>query len=246
MELIPAIDLRGGGVVRLERGDDAARTRYPRDPVDVLAEARSAGVRRIHVVDLDAAFGESPQRPLLERLTVAGAGLELQLGGGLRDRGAIEWALAAGFRRAVVTSLLVRDPALFAELAHAWPERLIAALDVRGGSLRHGGWRERAEEPLETWCERLREVPIAEILVTDIERDGALAGPNLELAVRLARACRHPALLSGGVRGAADLVSAARCPEIAGAIVGKALYDGALTLADGLRACSGRGAEEVS
>ncbi|HVS62586.1 MAG TPA: HisA/HisF-related TIM barrel protein [Thermoanaerobaculia bacterium] len=250
MELIPAIDLRGGRVVRLRRGEDDARTIYEREPLEVLEEARRAGVRRVHVVDLDAAFGEVPQRSLLEGLATAAQRLELQLGGGLRDREAVEWALCAGFRRVVITSLLVRAPARFAEIAHAHPGRLIAALDVSraGGAetLRLAGWRESAEEPLAVWCERLSMLPIGEILVTDIERDGAMAGPNVELAVRLGRACGHPALLSGGVRSAADLERAARCCEIAGAVVGKALYDGALTFEDGLRACAAGCAEEVS
>jgi phosphoribosylformimino-5-aminoimidazole carboxamide ribotide isomerase len=244
MQLIPAIDLREGRVVRLHLGADDARTVYQRDPVEVLAAARRAGVRRVHVVDLDAAFGEAPQRPLLETVAAAGGDLELQLGGGLRDREAVEWALGAGFCRVVITSLLVRARGLFAELAGSHPGRLIAALDVAlvGGreTLRHGGWRESAEGPLEVWCERLSSLPIAEILVTDIARDGAMTGPNLDLAVRLARACGHPALLSGGVRDASDLAAAARCAEISGAVVGKALYDGALTLEDGLRACASR------
>jgi imidazole glycerol-phosphate synthase subunit HisF len=238
VELIPAIDLRGGRVVRLLRGDDRARTEYPHDPVAVLARARAAGVRRVHLVDLDAAFGEAPQRPLLERLARAGEGLELQLGGGLRDRAAVEWALGAGFRRAVITSLLVRDPELFAALAREHPGRLVAALDVESGRLRHAGWRESAAGSLDAWCGRLAELPLSEILVTDIERDGALAGPNLELAVSLARACACPALLSGGVRDARDLERAAARPEIAGAVVGKALYDGGLELDQALRACA--------
>lgn len=251
MQLIPAIDLREGRVVRLRLGDDGERTVYHRDPVDVLTGARDAGIERVHVVDLDAAFGEAPQRALLERIAAGGSGLELQLGGGLRDREAVEWALGAGFARAVITSLLVREPELFGELAEAFPRRLIAALDVgrddRGDHrevLRHGGWRESAEEPLEVWCDRLASLPIAEILVTDITRDGAMTGPNLGLAVRLARACGHPSLLSGGVRGPDDLVAATAYSEIAGAVVGKALYDGAMTLEQGLDACRGRLVEE--
>lgn len=240
MDLIPALDLRGGRVVRLAQGDDARRTLYGDDAPTLLARFAEAGVPLAHVVDLDAAFGEAPQRALLEDLAArvgAGSSPALQLGGGLREARAVEWALDAGFARAVVGSMVGRDPDLFAELATRHPGRLVPALDVAHGELRIAGWREEAPLPLSRVCRRLERLPCPAVLVTDVERDGMAAGPNLGLACRVGRACGMPALLSGGVASLSNLAAAARCREIGGAVVGKALLDGAFTLAAALAAC---------
>lgn len=238
MELFPAIDLRCGHVVRLLRGDDRSRTAYAEDPEAVLADYRQAGAAWVHVVDLDAALGEPAQRDLVERLAAAGAPA-LQLGGGLRDAETVAWALAAGCRRAVVGSMVARDPDLFAALAAEHPGRLVPALDTAGGELRVAGWREASPLPLSRVCRRLAGLPCPAVLVTDVERDGTLAGPNLELARRVGGAVGLPALVSGGVRTLADLEEAARCPEIGGAVVGRALYEGAFTAREALAACRG-------
>jgi phosphoribosylformimino-5-aminoimidazole carboxamide ribotide isomerase len=245
MELLPAIDLRHGRVVRLRQGDDSRATEYASDPLAVAAGFAAAGARRIHVVDLDAALGEPPQRALVERLAAAlaagsrpGARVGVQLGGGLRDRAAVEWALAAGCERVVLGSLPARDPAAFGELARAFPGRTLPALEVAGGELRVAGWTQAAGSSLDEICGRLRGLPCPAVLVTDVERDGMLCGPNLELARRIAAATGLPALLSGGVRGLADLAAAAALPEIAGAILGRALYEGRIDLAAALALCT--------
>ena len=238
MQLLPAIDLRRGRVVRLRHGDDAQATTYADDPLAVAAGFFAAGARRIHVVDLDAAFGEAPQRAVLSRLAAlaAGAGAGVQLGGGLRDRAAVEWALAAGCERVVIGSLAARDPALFAELARAFPGRLVPAVESAAGTLRVAGWRQSAAGSLEDFCAALRGLPCPAALVTDIERDGTLAGPNLDLARRVAAASGLPALLSGGIRSLADLAAAAEIPAIDGAILGRALYERRIDLAAALAA----------
>jgi len=238
-ELLPAMDLRGGRVVRLVRGDDARRTVYSEEPATVLERYREAGVRRAHVVDLDAALGEPPQRWLLERLV--GRGLPLQLGGGLRDEEAVAWALDAGFDRVVLGSLVTRDFARFADLAAAHPGRLVPALDCAGDEVRVAGWRERSRVSLDQLCRRLSVLPCPVVLVTDIDRDGTLEGPNLSLARHVGAASALPALLSGGVRSLTDLARAREAPEIGGAVVGKALYEGVFTLEAALAVC--RGAE---
>jgi phosphoribosylformimino-5-aminoimidazole carboxamide ribotide isomerase len=235
MKLIPAIDLRRRRVVRLRQGDEARETVYGDEPIAVLASFARRGVTRVHVVDLDAALGEAPQRDLVESMVAVGP--RIQLGGGLRDGAAIDWALAAGCERVVIGSLVARDVEAFRVLAEARPGRLVPALDMAGGDVRISGWREKAPQPLGEICAKLMGLPCPAVLVTDVERDGMMAGPNLDLACRVARTTGLPALLSGGVRGLADLEAACRLPEIAGAIVGRALYEGAFTVEEAVAAC---------
>lgn len=240
MDLLPALDLRAGQVVRLLRGDDGLRTVYGDAPLAWLAELLDAGVSRLHVVDLDAAFEGEPQTELVASLVAAAGerGAALQLGGGLRDRASVEAALALGCERAVLGSMVAGEPALFVELAQDHAGRLVPALDTQGGELRIAGWREDAPVPLSRVCRRLKGLPCPAVLVTDIERDGTLEGPNLDLARRVAEATGLPALLSGGIRSLADLEAAAACPEIAGAVVGRAIYERAFSLSEALAACS--------
>jgi phosphoribosylformimino-5-aminoimidazole carboxamide ribotide isomerase len=234
VELIPAIDLRRGRAVRLQQGDDARATVYGEDPMAVLAAYASAGVARVHVVDLDAALGEPPQRELIERMAKVG---RIQLGGGLRDGPAIDWALAAGCDRVVIGSLVARDVEAFRALAEERPGRLVPALDVAHGEVRIAGWKDVAPHNLGELCGRLMGAPCPAVLVTDVERDGMMTGPNLELACRVARTSGIPALLSGGIGSLADLETARESAEIAGAIVGRALYEGAFTVEEALAVC---------
>ncbi len=241
MEVLPAIDLRHGEVVRLRRGDDAARTGYSSDPASVLRGFATAGARGAHVVDLDAAFGEPPQRRLLEHLAAVSP-VKLQLGGGVRDRAALDWAFAAGFARVVVGSWLIRDPEAFLEEAADASQRIVAALEFRQGELRVAGWLERSAKPAVAVLAALRGAPLAAALVTDIERDGELAGPNLALCARVGEATRLPVLVSGGVKTLAD-VRRIREQGFAGMVVGRALYESTLSLGDALRVAAG---EEVA
>src|SRR5215210_5611864 len=234
MELLPAIDLRGGRAVRLLQGDDARATVYGDDPLAVLDGYIQAGATRVHVVDLDATFGEAPQRDLLGQMALRGL---MQLGGGLRDRHAIRWALEAGCDRAVVGSLVARDVEGFRALAMEHPGKIVPALDIENGEVRIGGWTESAPWRLPELCVRLRGLPCPAVLVTDVVRDGMLSGPNFELARRVAMASGIPSLLSGGVRSLDDLQAAREMPEIAGAIVGRALYEGVFTVAEALAVC---------
>ncbi len=234
MDILPALDLRHGRAVRLRQGDDARATVYGEAPAEVVARFARAGARRLHVVDLDAALGEPAQAGALAGLLRVAPGLRLQLGGGLRDEGSIAAALQAGCDRTVVGSLAAREPARFAELARAHPGRLVPALDVAGGEVRIAGWKEGAKLGLLDLCRALRGLPCPAVLVTDVERDGMMEGPNLDLACRVAEASGIPALLSGGVRSLDDLARAAARPEIGGAVVGRALYEGAFTLESAL------------
>ena len=234
MELLPAIDLRRGRAVRLRQGDDARAIVYGDDPLAVLDSYIQAGATRVHVVDLDATFGEEPQRELIEKMAIRGL---MQLGGGLRDRSAIRWALEAGCDRAVVGSLVARDVERFRTLVLEHPGKIVPALDVENGEVRIAGWTQGTLWRLPELCVRLRGLPCPAVLVTDVERDGMLSGPNFDLARRVAMASGIPALLSGGVRSLDDLRAARKIPEIAGAIVGRALYEGIFTIEEALDVC---------
>lgn len=228
LELIPAIDLRHGRAVRFRQGDD---------PLAILESYVRAGVARVQVVDLDAALGEPPQRELIARMMAVG--LPTQLGGGLESREAIDWALAAGCGRAVIGGLAARGVDAFRALAEEFPGRLVPALDVANGEVGASGWKAGAPRGLGELCGHLMGAPCPAVLVTEVGRDGLMAGPNLGLALRVARTSGLPALLSG-VRALCDLEAARRLPEIAGAIVGRALHEGAFTMEEALAVCEAR------
>jgi len=233
MDLLPAIDLRHGKAVRLQQGDARRETVYADDPLALLDRFAAAGIGRVHVVDLDAAFGEPPQRELIGRMA---ARLPIQLGGGLRDRASIEWALAAGCDRAVLGSLVAQGPERFAGLAAAFPGRLVPALDIEKGEVRIAGWTESSRRTLTDLCALLKGLPCPAVLVTDVERDGMMTGPNLDLTAEVARATGLPGLVSGGIHRLDDLEAARRISEIGGAIVGRALYAGAFTVEQAVEA----------
>ena len=234
MELIPAIDLRDGRCVRLLKGDFAQETRYAVDPVALAEQYRSLGARWLHVVDLDGAKrGEPVNLPLIRRMQEA-AGISVQLGGGIRTRASLELALGVA-ERAVIGSLAVSDPDLVASwLTEFGPERLTLALDVRlteDGTplLATHGWTRASTLTLAAAIERFAAAGLEHVLCTDIDRDGALSGPNVELYRECA--ARWPGIAfqaSGGVRSAADLAALADA-GVAATVSGKALLEGRLT-----------------
>jgi len=243
MELYPAIDLRAGRVVRLAQGDYARETAYAHDPVALASAWARDGARWLHLVDLDGArAGRYGALELLARIR-AETGLAIQTGGGVRDEAQIEALIAAGASRVVIGSVAVRDPALVCTwLVRYGPERLCLALDARQDGdgvfrLPVRGWTEDSGVALHELLARLRaSAPLRHVLCTDIERDGVYAGPNLALYRDLA--AREASLLvqaSGGVRDAAD-VRALREAGAGGAIVGRALVERRVALAE-LLAC---------
>lgn len=233
MKLIPAIDLRDGRCVRLLKGDFDQETRYPVDPVELAIQYAKLGAQWLHVVDLDGAKrGEPVNLALIARMQEA-AGVAVQLGGGIRTRASLEQALGVA-ERAVVGSLAVSDP----ELVSSWldelgPDRLTLALDVRLGEngtpmIATHGWTRSSALTLADAIERFAAAGLRHVLCTDIDRDGALSGPNVDLY----RDCvaRWPAIAfqaSGGVRDAADLAALAAA-GVAGTVSGKALLEGRL------------------
>lgn len=240
MDLLPAIDLRQGRVVRLRQGDDAQRTVYGEDPVAVLEAFAEAGAVWVHVVDLDAAFGEAPQRSLLATLIARATalGLRVELGGGLRDRQAVHWAHDAGCARGIVGSMVAKQTAAFLALVEEFPDWIVPGLDFKEGRLAVSGWTEVSTLDVEALGDLLQGRPCPAVLVTDVARDGLMTGPNFDLATEVALATGIPALLSGGIHSLDDLRQASRLPQITGAVVGRALYDGSFSLQDALTACS--------
>jgi phosphoribosylformimino-5-aminoimidazole carboxamide ribotide isomerase len=233
MQLLPAIDLRDGRCVRLLKGDFRQETRYEVDPVELAVQYRELGARWLHVVDLDGAKrGEPVNLPLIKRMRET-AGVAVQLGGGIRTRSSLEQALQVA-ERAVVGSLAVGEPELVASwLAELGPERLTLALDVRLGNdgipmIATHGWTRASTATLAAAIERFAAGGLEHVLCTDIDRDGALTGPN----VTLYRDCvaRWPAIAfqaSGGVRDAGDLTALA-ATGVAATVSGKALLEGRL------------------
>jgi phosphoribosylformimino-5-aminoimidazole carboxamide ribotide isomerase len=234
--LIPSIDLRGGRCVRLLKGEFHAETRYEVDPLDLLNRYADAGARWLHLVDLDGARDGTPgNHGLIARMAGAGR-LRIQLGGGLRTRELAEQALALGVARVVIGSAAVENPALLRELLSAHgPEAVCLAIDVRvdeGGTprVRTKGWVE--EHALSLWqlLESFADTDLKHVLCTDISRDGALAGPSIELYAEAQR--RFPRIAwqaSGGISSAADLARLAQM-GLAAAISGKALLEGRISM----------------
>lgn len=237
MELIPAIDIRHGRCVRLFKGDFAQETRYDVDPLELPVRYASWGARWLHVVDLDGAAEGTPVNLDLVRRVRESADVRIQLGGGIRERATLERALKVA-DRVVIGSLAVSAPGRVAQwLDELGPARITLALDVRldnGGEafVATHGWTRDSNLTLDAAIERYREVGLRHVLCTDIERDGALSGPNVELYARCVERWPDIALqASGGVRSGADLRALA-ASGVAAAISGKALLEGRIAEAE--------------
>jgi len=242
-ELVPAIDLLEGRCVRLSQGRYDAATVYSEDPGAVAARFASHPIRRLHVVDLDGArTGRPGNREAIRAILDAARGVAVQLGGGLRSLGAVENALGLGVDRVVVGTVAVREPGLIRDCARRYPGRVVVGIDAREGRVSVEGWTEMSELSALELAREFEDAGVAALVYTDIARDGMLAGPNLEATALLAEAVGIPVLASGGVSSLEDLRRAAglRRRGVAGVIVGRALYTGALELGRALEvvACS--------
>jgi phosphoribosylformimino-5-aminoimidazole carboxamide ribotide isomerase len=229
MLVIPAVDVLDGKAVRLQRGQrEKAHVYYP-DPMAAARHWASSGARFLHLVNLNGAFGEPVDlSPLCGRITRE-LGVPVQVGGGIRDAETAERYLEAGASRVVIGTSVVQDPDGFRDLLRRCrPERVVVAVDVKGGRVATRGWTATAEEPPEALARRLRELGVPRLLVTDVGRDGMLTGPNVPLTCGIARAGGIPVIASGGVSSMDDLrlLREHTHEGIEAAIVGKALYEG--------------------
>lgn len=237
LELYPAIDLKAGRCVRLLRGRMEQATVHNDDPAAQARAFAEAGFGRIHIVDLDGAFsGRSENAAAIETI-LAATSLKAQLGGGVRSMTAIETWLGRGLARVILGTAAVRDPNLVKEAARAFPGRIAVGVDAKNGRVRTDGWAEDSGHTAEEVAKRFEDQGVAAIIYTDIERDGALSGVNVEITAALAEALAIPVIASGGAASVSDIETLAGHPSgIAGVILGRALYDGRVKPAEALAA----------
>lgn len=231
MRILPAIDLLGGKAVRLHQGDYARVTVFSEDPPAVAKQFREH-VDLIHVVDLE---GAKEGRPIQEDI-VRRIGGPVQLGGGVRTKEAFEAYLALGATRVVLGTAAVKDPDLVRALAKAHPNVVVLAVDAKDGFVATHGWTNVSTMRAIDVVRALSDVPVAAVLYTDVARDGTGTGPNVPATAELAAASPFPIIASGGVGTRAHLEALARIANVESAIVGRALYDGSLTLPDAVTA----------
>jgi phosphoribosylformimino-5-aminoimidazole carboxamide ribotide isomerase len=241
MDVLPAIDLRDGNVVRLLEGDYDRQTTYASDPAEVAREFAAAGAQWIHVVDLDAARSGQPTNTPAIRAIREAVNLRIELGGGARDEATIDAMLAGGVDRVVVGSAALKNWSWFSELMTRRDDlagRVVLGLDARDGRLAVHGWTEQIDTTPADLAQAARELPLAAIVYTDISRDGMLAGVNIEATARLVRAAGCPVIASGGVASIDD-VHRCRAIDCGGIIIGKAYYEGRVDLAQAIQVASG-------
>ncbi|MBX3593018.1 1-(5-phosphoribosyl)-5-[(5-phosphoribosylamino)methylideneamino]imidazole-4-carboxamide isomerase [Sphingomonas sp.] len=236
--VFPAIDLKAGQVVRLAEGDMARATVYGENPAAQAAAFASAGARHLHVVDLDGAFaGESINGGAVAAIVARFPG-KVQLGGGIRNRAAVEAWLDIGVDRVVIGTAALEDPDFVRAAAAAHPGRIVVAVDARDGFVATKGWADVSTVAVAELGKRFEDAGVAALLFTDVGRDGLLKGCNVEATVALAAEVSIPVIASGGVAGLEDIRALVGQPGIEGVITGRALYDGRLDLAEALKAAA--------
>lgn len=231
MILYPAIDLKGGQCVRLIQGDMERATVFNADPAAQARAFQAQGFRWLHVVDLDGAFaGHAVNAPAIEAVLTS-LSIPVQLGGGIRDHAAIDLWIEKGVARIILGTVALRDPDLVRTACRRHPGRIAVGIDARDGRVAVEGWAEQSEVAVLDLARRFEDAGVARIVYTNIERDGALRGVDIEGTVALAQAISIPVIASGGLSSLADLraLKQADCPSIEGVISGRALYDGRIS-----------------
>ncbi|WP_439120332.1 1-(5-phosphoribosyl)-5-[(5-phosphoribosylamino)methylideneamino]imidazole-4-carboxamide isomerase [Marivita sp.] len=235
MILYPAIDLKDGQAVRLLRGDMEKSTVFNDDPAAQAMEFVEAGCDWLHLVDLNGAFAGEPVNAAAVEAILDRCKVPAQLGGGIRDMATIERWLDKGLQRVILGTIAVENPDLVREAARAFPGHVAVGIDARNGRVATKGWAEETDVMVTDLARSFEDAGVAAIIYTDINRDGAMQGPNVEATADLARAVSIPVIASGGVSSLDDLIALRDCgAALNGAISGRALYDGALDLAEAL------------
>ena len=231
MEIFPAIDLSGGKVVRLTKGDYDRMTVYGDDPAAVAAEFWRAGARNLHVVDLDGAKDGTMANQQAVRQILAAVDMFVEVGGGIRNEERIRQYLDLGAGRVILGTVAAKDPEFLREMAAKYGDKIAVGIDARGGRVAVSGWLEETELETAEFCRFCRDIGVKTAIVTDIDKDGVLGGANVELYRELTAIEGLDIIASGGVSSRKDLDELAAA-GVAGAIIGKALYNGNLDLAE--------------
>lgn len=236
MILYPAIDLKDGNCVRLLKGEMESATVFGEDPAAQAQAFEAAGCDWLHLVDLNGAFAGEPVNGAAVEAILGAVRVPVQLGGGIRDMATVEMWLTRGVARVILGTVAVENPDLVRAAARAFPGQVAVGLDARGGKVATRGWAEETDMDVTDLARAFEDAGIAALIYTDIDRDGAMGGPNVAATEALARAVTVPVIASGGVSSMADLTALRDTGVIAGAISGRALYDGAIDLAEALAA----------
>ena len=236
MILYPAIDLKDGQCVRLLRGEMSAATVFGDDPAAQAVKFQTAGCEWLHLVDLNGAFAGTPVNAAAVEAIVAAVQVPCQLGGGIRDMATIEMWLTKGLARVILGTVAVENPDLVRQAAKAFPNQIAVGIDARKGFVATKGWATETSVQATDLARQFEDAGVAAIIYTDIDRDGAMQGPNIAATTVLARAVAIPIIASGGVSHLSDLIALRDTGLIAGAVSGRALYDGAIDLATALQA----------
>ncbi len=240
MILYPAIDLKDGQCVRLYKGAMDQATVFNDSPADQARAFADQGAQWLHLVDLNGAFAGAPVNAGAVEAILECVTIPCQLGGGIRDMATIEGWLEKGLRRVILGTVAVEDPELVRQAARAFPGQVAVGIDARDGRVATRGWAEETELEAGALARRFEDAGVAAIIYTDINRDGAMQGPNVTATAALARAVRVPVIASGGVSRLEDLIALRDCGvALDGAISGRALYDGKLDLPEALAALRG-------
>ena len=237
MILFPAIDLKEGLAVRLEQGDMARATVFNRDPAAQARAFETQGFEYLHIVDLDGAFAGKPMNAAAVERILKDVKIPVQLGGGIRNTATVEGWLDKGVARVIIGTAAVRDPPFVKQAARDYPGQVAVGLDARGGKVAVEGWAETSELSALDIARRFEDAGVAAIVYTDIARDGLLTGLNLDATIALAEAISIPVIASGGLASIDDIKAllAPRAKNLAGAIAGRALYDGRLDAVEALK-----------
>ncbi len=241
MQVWPAIDLRAGKCVRLVQGDYQRETVFSDDPAAMARQWVESGAEHLHLVDLDGARQGRPANLDSVRAILAEVDVPCELGGGVRDSQAIDQLLELGLARLVIGTSALKEPDWFRDMCRKYPERLALGIDARAGRVATDGWLETSDVAAIEMAQQFAGEPVAAIIYTDIAADGMLAGPNVAAMAEMQQATDIPVIASGGVTTAADVEQLAEIP-MSGCIIGRALYDGTLSLCDALQAAQ-RGAD---
>ena len=239
MYVIPAIDLLGGRCVRLVQGEYNRYINYEDDPAKKAIEFKQAGAEWLHIIDLDGAkVGKCVNIDAIRDIVQSARGLKIQVGGGIRDRACITKILEMGVTRVILGTKAVSDFEWFSHVVKEFPGKIVISLDARGTKIATDGWKKDSSQELVDFAKKVAMLPLDAIIYTDINKDGMLSGPNIDRTKQLAQAVNIPVIAAGGVTTIEDIRKLAETKVISAAIVGRALYEGTLNLAEAIKFCS--------